>query len=219
MKIKGRSKLKSIFDFVYPLVLLGFVLLVALIFIINAVLASRPAKTTSQTESNTHSPVTVPTPTAEQIQFQMDWEMYDNEQYGYTIHFPPEMGMKEYDNITYIVMLGPSQGQGQEFHDGLLVTISAIKELAGDSLNNYAETMLLKDHDPTIPLIFESRKNINLNGVEAIEITGSELGSKFTEILISHQGNIISVKANYGGEKSEQYLEIFSQMLSTLELK
>lgn len=151
---------------------------------------------------------------------------YENKTDYYSISYPVFFRVYQSGNHTSFGIRGSTQGQGQEFHDGLIINIE--KKETDINLDNsiniqaVARLDMSKMLNPPSGYDFNEKQNIKVAGTNGVKIIGSELGSNFAQIYIPlpwpYVYEYLFIKANYSGERQQEYIQVFSEMLSSLKI-
>lgn len=193
-----------------PIILVAVLLLVILVaggvfFWKNMMGANEPAPTMEETpivEEVTEAPLPTSSPSAGLTTYTNTvsmWEMDypSDKKFKAEKHLATQVGPNGLDEAVVFSMLGPTQTDGTEFHDGISFTVGVKKKTAAQTVMQLADEDSKPDPETATrtPL-----KAITVNGLEGVETTVSGLGT-FRFVYLEYPGKTDRV----------YYLAIFSE--------
>lgn len=127
-----------------------------------------------------------------------------------------QVGPNGLDEAVVFSMLGPTQTDGTEFHDGISFTVGTKKKTAAQTVMQFADEDSKPDPETTTrtPL-----KAIEVNGLEGVETTVSGLGT-FRFVYLEYPGKTdrvyyLAIFSEGPGESNAKYDAITESMLQS----
>ena len=154
-----------------------------------------------------------------------DWKTYEDKSAGYSIKYPrtlptcPDGNFGDTEAVFCVYLFGPTQGDGQEFHDGLSTTIkldSKAKNLTSEdySLEKKKEYQDLYPDAPKPSVGTTTIDNKSVSLLNSSIVGGATERSVYIPLLGK---GMLTIRGVYGGDKEKEYLDSFTQILSTFK--
>lgn len=143
-----------------------------------------------------------------------DWKTFESEDFAYTFSYPPEDFKLEEGESVRVVYLGPTQTEGTEVFDGIIVAFDPVIPLGNQLLLPYVKEDLGKQREH-VEVIKEPTK-IEVNGIEGYTYTVSGLG-EFTFIYLPAPDGKNVVRINYlvADPENSGYQQIVDDILES----
>lgn len=146
------------------------------------------------------------------------WETYSSQEMGFSVSFPPEMEVRD-DQEGYIsfVVLGPSQAEGTEVYDGIVLSFSQDTYSSG-SLESFVISEVNRKRDDLIYDQVSDVEPVVVNGIQGYKYLESALGD-FTNIYLPlNGGSYLLISYLLEDPTSQGYEEDLNMILSSLTL-
>lgn len=143
------------------------------------------------------------------------WQIYSNTKIGFMMNYDSSLILRQNsENDVQFYMYGPTQSEGTEIYDGILVSVQKVAFTG--NFESYIEEQIKMFED--LGSIVEPLHEADLNGVPVKTFTGSALG-EFTLIFMPVETNsllmisyLVADPGNFGFQAK------VDQMLSTFNL-
>jgi hypothetical protein len=146
------------------------------------------------------------------------WEKYFSQEMGFSVRFPSEMEVRD-DQEGYIsfVVLGPSQAEGTEVYDGIILSFSQ-DTYSSSSLESFVISEVNRKRDELIYDRVSDVEPVVVNGIQGYKYSESALGD-FTNIYLSlNGGSYLLISYLLEDPTSQGYEEDLNMILSSLTL-
>ncbi|MBN1169016.1 hypothetical protein JXA63_03950 [Candidatus Woesebacteria bacterium] len=178
-----------------------------------------PTPTPEQIQSTPTSKLK-PTPTAtESASLTPEgWEVYDDPDYYFTLLYPSDLEIRENeDGSVVFVKLGPTQTEGTEVFDGIILTIDS-GTYEEDNLMDFVEGEHEKAQQSPVSEISEISES-SINGKTAYQYEEVGLGT-FTHIYIPFDKNTyVHVTKLVADPTNAGFSEMAEQIISSIDYK
>ena len=146
------------------------------------------------------------------------WEKYFSQEMGFSVRFPSEMEVRD-DQEGYIsfVVLGPSQAEGTEVYDGIILSFSQDTYSSG-SLESFVISEVNRKRDDLIYDQVSDVEPVVVNGIQGYKYLESALGD-FTNIYLPlNGGSYLLISYLLEDPTGQGYEEDLNMILSSLTL-
>jgi len=166
----------------------------------------------------TDIPVSI-TPTAHPGIAIADWQTYENKVYKISFLYPPNWKVEPIkDHLIHLVIVGESQGDGTEFHDGAAFFVK-IPQKIDLSLEDYVEANFKKSIETSmVPDYQVSVTVINGLAFKKVYFCGGGGPGCWSVYLTIKNGLLYEIDAFRAGAQEEYYGRVLDKMLSSLDI-
>ena len=188
---------------------MGFIVGVVVISIL--VLGEITTATTEPSQSS--GAILTPSPGAERPDSAGRWNLYVNDDYGYSIEYPS--GWIVDRQIPGGVVLQTFRGAFPQSEKDISISIVAKKNTARLSLDQF----IAQDSENAI-VDRKTKVRILATDLQTIRVSyAGEVGAGMPAVYFSSARNLFVCRVYYGSEAREQALELLDRMLSTFDLR
>lgn len=215
----------------FPLLIIVVVILIIILAAVGAYLSMNQNKKISIAPSPAPTE-TLETPTLEPTKASSSSKLdktYTSTSQKWQIDYPSnfrldkragtQIGPNGLGETIVLSFLGPTQGEGTEFHDGISYTIGVMKKSANQTLEALADEQTKPN--PEIGSTRTSLKAIEINGLSGIETTVTGMG-EFRIIFLNYPGDdtktyYMAIFSDGPGKSNSEYDAITEDMLNSFK--
>ncbi len=130
-----------------------------------------------------------------------------------------QIGPNGLGEVIILSFLGPTQGEGTEFHDGVSYTIGVMKKSANQTLQTFADEQTKPN--PEVGSTRTPLEKIEINGLSGLETTVTGMG-EFRIIFLNYPGDdtkvyYMAIFSDGPGESNSEYDAITEDMLNSFK--
>jgi hypothetical protein len=130
-----------------------------------------------------------------------------------------QIGPNGTGEVIILSFLGPTQGEGTEFHDGISYTIGVMKKPANQTLQDLADEQTKPN--PEVGSTRTPLKPIEINGLSGLETTVTGMG-EFRIIFLNYPGDdtktyYMAIFSDGPGKSNSEYDVVTEDMLNSFK--